>query len=97
MYYRRHLGAMKEWTNEEIKIVEEHYETMPVSELMALLPERTLYSIRCYAKNNLELSKRKRCGNALGFSPHDSHSDMVFKKSQGIEGTELHTKWEAVY
>jgi hypothetical protein len=88
---------MKDWTDEEIQIVAENYETLPITELMALLPERTMYSIRWYAKHNLEFSKRKRDANTGGFSPHDSYSDRAFKERNGILGNVDYTNWEALY
>ncbi len=97
MYYRRRMGALKDWSDEEVDILQRHYATMPVPELMALLPERTLYSIRCYAKSHFDLSRRQRHGNALGISLNSSSRDWEFEKSRGIAANVSYTNWEALY
>ncbi len=97
MYYRRRMGALKDWSEEEVDILERHYATMPVPELMALLPERTLQSIRCYAKTHFDFSRRQRHGNALGINLNSSSRDWEFEKSKGIAENVSYTNWEALY
>ncbi len=96
MYYRRHIGAVKKWTDEEAAILEKHYATMPVDELMALLPERTLHSIYCYAIDHLDIERRRQ-GNTLNISLSDSHVDREFARSRNIPEHLSYTNWEALY
>lgn len=95
MHYRR-WGAMKDWTDEEVRILEKNYETMPIIELMSLLPHRTLYSIRDYARHHLNLFRQKQ-SNRYGFSPNNSYSDLEFKKSQNIPENVDCTNWQELY
>ncbi len=95
MYYRRHLGAMKEWKDEEKAILKEFYEDMPIPDLMALLPDRTLYSIRSYAKTH-DLTRSHK-GNTLHISLNDSYKDWEFENSKGISANESCTNWEVLY
>ena len=85
MYYRRNLGAMKEWKDEEKTILERHYATISIPDLMALLPDRTLYSIRSYAKTH-DLTRQHK-GNTLHISLNDSYKDWEFENSKGIYET----------
>src|SRR5260370_16445204 len=96
MDYRRHIGAVKKWTDEEAAILEKHYATMPVDELMALLPERTLHSIYCYAIDHLDIERRRQ-GNTLNISLSDSHVDREFARSRNIPEHLSYTNWEALY
>jgi len=96
MYYRRRTGAMKEWSEEEKAILRAHYEAMPVPDLLALLPERTLSSIRCFVKDNLDLPRR-RYSYTQRSNLHDSHSDQEFMKSRDIPENMSCTNWEALY
>ena len=95
MYYRRNLGAMKEWKDDEKTILEKHYATISIPDLMALLPDRTLYSIRSYAKTH-DLTRQHQ-GNALHISLNDSYKDWEFENSKGISEYESYTNWEALY
>jgi len=96
MYYHRNLGAMKEWSTEEIAILQEHYVTMSLPELMALLPERTLYSIRCFVEHHLDLPRRQYSGT-FGISLNDTHADREFMKNRGIQENVSYTNWEVLY
>lgn len=93
LYYRRRLGAMRDWTDEEANILAQHYETMPIPELMALLPERSLYSMPRYAREQLDLSRLKR-EPKLNVRLDETHSDIEFEKKQGILDRVSLTKWE---
>lgn len=42
----------KNWTNEETKIIYENYENIPLEELLLLLPNRTINSIKAFAKRH---------------------------------------------
>jgi hypothetical protein len=97
MYYRRHIGAVKKWTDAEVDILEQHYATMPAQELMALLPERTLHSIYCYAIDHIPIERRRQQGVAPEISPTDSYADREFMQSKGIPEHLSHTNWEALY
>jgi hypothetical protein len=84
---------MKDWTEDEINILKQHYETTPMPELMALLPERTIYSMRGYARDHLNLSRLKR-DYRLGVGLSETHSDIEFEKEQGIPKKVSLTNWE---
>jgi len=96
MYYRRRVGALKDWSTEEADILEQHYATMPTHELMALLPERTLWSMRSYAKHHLDLEQRRPQRNTL-IDLNSSYADMQFMRSRGISENVSYTNWEALY
>ncbi|MBA2392598.1 MAG: hypothetical protein H0V70_07610 [Ktedonobacteraceae bacterium] len=94
MYYRRQAGSIKQWSSEEIAIVETHYATMSIIELMALLPDRTWHAIRFYAGQHLDLPKRRRQNRVLSISLDNSYSDMEFEKSKGISNNVSYANWE---
>jgi hypothetical protein len=102
MYYRRPIGAKKFWTEEEIKILEENYGKVSISELMALLPARTLQSIlggyHRFLKTNKEWNgERVKIDKELGISLNKSHSDIEFERSRCITDNVSYTNWEALY
>lgn len=97
MYYRRHLGAMKDWTDEEVIVLEENYATMPVTELMSLLPDRSWQSMRSYVRDNLDIPSRKRQGNVADINRTDSYSDIEVKKNCCIPDNIHYTNWERLY
>jgi len=96
MYYRRHIGAVKKWTDKEVDILEKHYATMPTDELMALLPERTWHAIRCYAADHLDGERCRQRGNTPNIGMTDSHVDREFMKSRGMLENVSYTNWEAL-
>src|SRR5258708_8889787 len=97
MYYHRHIGAVKKWTDKEVDILEKHYATMPTDELMALLPERTWHAIRCYAADHLDGERCRQQGNTPNITMPDSHLHSEFMKSRGILENVSYTNWEALY
>jgi hypothetical protein len=97
MYYRRHAGSIKQWSDEEIALLKTHYATLPVTELMALLPERTWYAIRLYAGAHLDVPKHMRQNKVLHISLDNSYSDMEFTKRERIPDTISHTNWEVLF
>ncbi len=97
MYYRRRVGALKDWSDEEVDTLKRHYATMPLPELMALLPERTVWSIRSFAKQHLDLERRSPQRNTLGIDLNASYTDMAFMKSRSIPENVSYTNWEALY
>jgi hypothetical protein len=96
LYYHRHAGSIKQWSDEEIALLKTHYVTMPVPELMALLPDRTWNAIRFYVGQHLDLPKRRRQNKVLNISLDDSYSDMEFEKRKRIPANISYTKWEAL-
>ena len=94
MYYRRLEGARKTWSDDEIRILERYYEIMSPSELMPLLPDRTLDAIRCFIRSRGDASKKKREKRPLNINSSDSHLDREFTKSQGIPEGVSYTNWE---
>lgn len=96
LYYRRKYGALKDWSEEEEAILRQHYATMPALELMALLPERSLWSIRSFVRQHLDLARRSAQRNGL-LDLNDSYADMQFKKERGIPAKVSYTNWEALY
>ncbi|HEX4714092.1 MAG TPA: hypothetical protein VH164_04100, partial [Ktedonobacteraceae bacterium] len=41
IFYHRRVGSRKKWTDEEKKIITDHYISMSRTELMVLLPDKT--------------------------------------------------------
>ncbi|MBA2394046.1 MAG: hypothetical protein H0V70_15055 [Ktedonobacteraceae bacterium] len=96
MYYKRRYGALKEWSEEEKAIIKQHYATMPINELMTLLPERSIWSMRSHVYLHLDLGRRsKQEYGSLNLS--DSYADMQFKNEQNIPAKVSYTNWEALY
>jgi len=97
MFYRRRVGGNKEWTDEEKKIIREHYLSMPRTELVALLPDKTWDSIMQMAghifRNEGERDEHRKRETFPRWMVNCSHSDLVFMREHNIEGKLLYTNW----
>ncbi|GHO80656.1 hypothetical protein KSD_84270 [Ktedonobacter sp. SOSP1-85] len=96
MYFRRKYGSPRERTDEEKTVLSEHYATMPTLELMRLVPDRSLWSIRTFARQNLQFERRRSLQRNGALSPNVSYNDMQFAQSKGIPVNEKYTNWEAL-
>ncbi len=95
MYFRRKYSSAREWTLEEKTIVAEHYATMPILELMRLVPDRSLWSIRTFVSQNLQIKRRSPQRNGV-LDPHISYNDMQFAQNKGIPIDVRYTNWECL-
>ncbi len=64
-------------------------------ELLVLLPERSLASIRSCSQHLAGLGKRTT-RNLLEYNIHDSYTDVQFRESNGILDKVAYTKWEGL-
>jgi hypothetical protein len=99
MYYRRTKGTSKEWSEEEIALLQAHYKTTPKLQLMALLPDRSWAAIKCYASllSSLQgLSKPKggRRREATAINKHEAYSDLEFRQKKNIPPNVSYTDWQ---
>jgi hypothetical protein len=99
MYYYRRRGECKDWTEEEIAVVREHYANTPKFELLALLPHRSWHGIRSIGEKRLKIARRKGhltdSENLMpGLDVCDSYSDMEFLQSKGMLPGARSTNWE---
>jgi len=93
MYFKRKYGALKDWTNEEEEILLQHYATMPTIELLRLVPDRSLWSIRSFVKANPHIPRRLKQVNGC-INPNVSYNDMQFTQTAQIGVNESYTNWE---
>jgi hypothetical protein len=93
MYFKRKYGALKDWTNEEEEILLQHYATMPTIELLRLVPDRSLWSIRSFVKANPHIPRRLKQINGC-INPNVSYNDMQFTQTAQIGVNESYTNWE---
>lgn len=102
MFYRRKIGSRKDWSKEEIAILNEHYATMPKKQLMALVPDRGWNSILFYAKQILGIDRSFGRGRPTGetfatYDIHTSYADILFMEQAAILPYCRSTNWEARY
>lgn len=98
MLYHRRVGNRKEWTDEEKKILADHYLSMSRPELMALLPDKTWNSILLMGRRTFRgkggRNREPRKEDTLpGWTIEYSHSDLVFMREHTIEGELSYTNW----
>ncbi len=99
MFYYRRKGKRKDWTNEEKKILSEHYLSMPALQLMALLPDRSWRGIRSLGSQIAETRRIRECRKEEpipGWIENYSHSDLAFMREQNIEGKVSYTNWTSL-
>jgi hypothetical protein len=95
IFYHRRRGKCKEWTDEEKEILAEHYLSLPASQLMALLPDRTWRGIRSYGAM-ITQTKRRALYNREDVNPsakNYSHSDLTFMREHNVDEGIPHTNW----
>lgn len=96
MYYRREYGTIKAWTDEETAIMQEHYTTMPKSQLMVLLPNRGWNAILNQAqKQGLSRPMGRPKGVTVGGDRRSSYADIQFMRQEVIPDYAAYTKWKA--
>jgi len=95
LFYHRRRGKKRDWTDEEKKIVAEHYLSLPASQLLALLPDRTWKGIReCGAL--ITQTGRKTLYRREDIKPsarNYSYSDLLFMREHNIDEPVPHTNW----
>ncbi len=99
IYYYRRRGVNKEWTEQEIAVVREHYAAAPKFELMALLPHRGWHAIRGIGEKRLKIARKQgKLTDSekmmIGLDVCASYSDMEFIQSKGIIPSARSTDWE---
>jgi hypothetical protein len=94
MYYRREQGNKKEWSEEEIAIVLEHYATMSKALLMVSLPNRGWAAIQKQAKTQgLSRPMGRPVGETVGGDFSNSYSDLIFLRKENMPDHTTHTNW----
>ena len=98
IFYHRRVGNRKKWTDEEKKILTNHYLSMSRKELMTLLPDKTWNSIllmgRRTFRNEGERNIEHRKEDILpSWTIEYSHSDLAFMQEHNIEGELSYTSW----
>jgi len=102
MFYRRKIGARKDWSSEEIANLHKHYATMPKKQLMALIPDRGWNSILFYAKQILGIDRSFGRGRPTGetfatYDIHTSYADILFMEQMGFLPSCRSTNWVVRY
>ena len=97
MYYRREWGTVKGWTDAETAIMQEHYPTMPKSQLMSLLPNRGWNAILNQAQTQgLSRPMGRPKGETVGGDRRSSYADIRFMRQAGIPDYAAYTEWKAL-
>ena len=102
MFYHRRVGNRKEWTDEEKKILTDHYLSMSRPELMALLPDKTWNSIilmwkRTFRDEGYRNIERRKEDMLSKWTLDYSHSDLAFMREHNLEGVLSYTNWVQLF